>query len=180
MSLLFNMLSRLVVTFLPRSKCPLISWLESWSEVMLGPKKRKSVAFFLICLPWSDGTVCHHLRFLNVKLYASFFTLSFTFIKRLFNSSLLSAIKVVPSAYPRSFICLPTILIPAWASSSPAFCMMYSTYKLNTYVDNIQPWCTPFPILNQSVLPRLVPAAASSLNTGFSGGRKGGLVFPSL
>ena len=38
-----------------------------------------------------------------------------------------------------------TILIPACASSSPAFCMMYSTYKLNKQGDNVQPWCTPFP-----------------------------------
>ena len=44
-------------------------------------------------------------------------------------------------------------LIPACASSSPAFCMMYSTYKLNNQGDNIQPWCIPFPIWNQSVVP---------------------------
>ena len=41
MSLLFNMLSRLVITFLPRSKCLLISWLQSPSAVILEPKKRK-------------------------------------------------------------------------------------------------------------------------------------------
>ena len=43
MSLLFNMLSRLVITVLPRSKCLLISWLQSPSAVILEPKKRKSV-----------------------------------------------------------------------------------------------------------------------------------------
>ena len=42
MSLLFNMLSRLVITFLPRSKCLLISWLQSPSAVILEPKKIKS------------------------------------------------------------------------------------------------------------------------------------------
>ena len=67
---------------------------------------------------------------------------SFTFIKRLFSSSLLSAIRVVSSSYLRLFIFLPAILIPAWASSSLAFCMMYSAYKLN-----VQPWCTPFSAL---------------------------------
>ena len=42
MSLLFNMLSRLVITFLPRSKCLLVSWLQSSSAVILEPKKIKS------------------------------------------------------------------------------------------------------------------------------------------
>ena len=54
MPLLFNMLSRLVITFLPRGKCLLISWLQSPSAVM--------------CLPGSDGTRCHDLSFLNVEL----------------------------------------------------------------------------------------------------------------
>ena len=70
---------------------------------------------------------------------------SFTFFKRLFSSSLLSTIRVVSSAYLRLLIFLPTILIPACASSSPAFLMMYSVYKLNKQGDNIQPWHTPFP-----------------------------------
>ena len=64
MSLLFNILSRLVIAFLPRSKCLLISWLQSPSAVILEPKK-----IFLHCfpnyLPWSDGTGCHSLSFLN-------------------------------------------------------------------------------------------------------------------
>ena len=50
------------------------------------------------------------------------------------------------SAYLRLLIFLPTILIPAYASSSLTFHMMYSVYKLNKQGDNIQPWCTPFPI----------------------------------
>ena len=49
MSLLFNMLSRLVITFLPRSKCLLISWLQSPSAVILEPKKIKSVTVFHCC-----------------------------------------------------------------------------------------------------------------------------------
>ena len=70
-SLLLNMLSRLVITFLPRSKRLLISWLQSPSAVILEPQKIKSDTVFhcfAIYLPWSDGTGCHDLRFLNVEL----------------------------------------------------------------------------------------------------------------
>ena len=77
---------------------------------------------------------------------------SLTFIKRFF-SSLLSAIRVVSSAYLRLLIFLPEIVIPACASSSPAFLMMFSACKLNKQGDNIQPWGSPFPIWNQSVVP---------------------------
>jgi len=70
MSLLFNMLSRLVITFLPRSKRLLISRLQSPSAVILGPRKIICHCFhcFPIYLPWSDGTRCHDLSFLNVEL----------------------------------------------------------------------------------------------------------------
>ena len=68
MSLLLNMLSRLVLTFLPRSKHLLISWLQSPSTVILEPRKIKSDTVFPIYLPWRDGTGCHDLRFLNVEL----------------------------------------------------------------------------------------------------------------
>ena len=70
-SLLFNMLSRLVITFLPRSKCLLISGLQSPSAVILEPPKNKvwhCFHCFPIYFPWSDGTRCHDLRFLNVEL----------------------------------------------------------------------------------------------------------------
>ena len=86
---------------------------------------------------------------------------SFTFIKKLFNSYSLSAIRVVSSSYLRLLIFLLAILIPACVSSSPAFLMMYSTYKLNKQGDIIQPWCTPFPIWNQSVVPGPVLTVAS-------------------
>ena len=78
---------------------------------------------------------------------------SFTLINSLFSSSLLSAIWVVSSAYLRLLIFLPAILIPACVSSSLAFHMMYSAYKFNKQGDNIQPWCTPLPIWNQSIVP---------------------------
>ena len=67
MSLLFNMLSRLVITFLPRSKCLLISWLQSPSAVILEapPKKKVCHCFhcFPIYLPWRNGTGWHDLKF---------------------------------------------------------------------------------------------------------------------
>ena len=71
MSLLFTVLSRLVITFLPRSKRLLISWLQSPSAVILEPRKIKSDTVSTlspsIYLPWSDGTRCHDLSFLNVE-----------------------------------------------------------------------------------------------------------------
>ena len=69
MSLPFNMLSRFVIAFLPRSKGLFISWLWSPSAVILEPKKIKSAnfLFFLFYLPWSDGGLCHDLSFLNVE-----------------------------------------------------------------------------------------------------------------
>jgi len=70
MSLLFNMLSRFVIAFLPRSKRPLFSWLQSPSAVILEPPKNKvchCFHCFPIYLPWSDGTGCHDPSFLNVE-----------------------------------------------------------------------------------------------------------------
>ena len=121
--------------------------------------KNKVSHCFPIHFPWSDGTRCHDLRFLNVE--PTFSLSSFTFIKMLFSSSSLYAIRVVSSAYLRLLIFLPAILIPACASFSPAFLMMYSAYKLNKQADNIQPWWTPFPIWNQSVVPCPVLTVAS-------------------
>ena len=65
------------------------------------------------------------------------------------------------SAYLRLLIFLPAVLIPACASSSRTFLVMYSTYKLNKQGDNTQLWRTPFPIWNQSVVPCLVLTVAS-------------------
>ena len=71
MSLLFNMLSRLVITFLPRSQHLLIPWLQSPSVVILeAPPSKVCYCFhcFPVYLPWSNGTGCHDLNFLNVEL----------------------------------------------------------------------------------------------------------------
>ena len=116
---------------------------------------------FLIYLPWSDGTGCHDLIFWILRFKLAFSLFSFTFIKRLFTSSSLSAIRVVSSAYLKLLIFLLAILTLAYESSSPSFHMMYSTYKLNKQGDNMQPWYTPFPIGNQSVVPCLILTVAS-------------------
>ena len=130
MFLLFNMLSRFVVAFclFPRNKCLLISWLQSMSTGISEPKKIKSgtISTFPFYLPWSDGTRCHDLSFLNVDSQTSFFTLLFTLIKRLFSSFSLSATTVVSFEYLRSLILLLAILIPACDSSSSTFHMMSS------------------------------------------------------
>ena len=102
--------------------------------------------FFPFYLPWNDGTGCHDLSFFECWVLSQFFHSPLTFFKRLFSSSSLSAVRVVSSAYLRLLIFLPAILTPVCASSSPAFFMMYSAYKLNKQGDNIQPWHTPFPI----------------------------------
>ena len=102
MSLLFNMLSRLVITFLPRSKRLLISWLQSPSSVILEPKKIKSVTVSIVSL-----SICHEvmgpdamiLVFWMLSFKPAFSLSSLTFIKRLFSCSLLSAMWVVSSVY---------------------------------------------------------------------------------
>ena len=68
MSLLFNMLSRLVIAFLPRSKRLLSSWLQSPFAVILQPKKMKSVSVLIVSPSICHGTKCHGLSFLNVEL----------------------------------------------------------------------------------------------------------------
>ena len=163
-SLLFNMLSRLLIAFLPGSKCLSVSWWQSPSAVILEPKKRKSVMVSII-----SPSICHKVMgpeamiffFLDVEFEASFFISYFTFIKSLFSSSSLSAFRVMSCAYLRLLIFLLAIMILACASSSLIFRMMYSAYKLNKQAGSIQPWHTPFPVWNQSIVlcPVLIVAS---------------------
>ena len=183
MSLLFNKLSRFVIAFLPRSKHLLISWLQSPSGVVLEPKKMKSITVSIV-----SPSICHERMGMDVMIFVfwmlsfkpAFSLSSFTFIKRLFSSSLLSAIRVVSSVYLRLLLFVSTALIPISASSSPALCMMHSAYKLNKQGDNIQPWCTPFPIWKKSTGPCSLLTVASWPAYRFLRGQEGGLVFPSL
>ena len=103
--------------------------------------------FFPFCMLWSGGTGCHVLKFFwKLSFKPAFLASSFTFIRRLFRSFLLSATRVMSSAYLRLLIFLPAILIPACASSSPAFHMMYSAYKLHKQ-DDTGALTYPFPSL---------------------------------
>ena len=118
MSLLFNTLSRFLIAFLSRSKCVLIWLLQSPSAVILEPKKIKSVTVSIV-----SPSICHEVIapdamifiFWMLSFKSAFSLYSFTFIKRLFNSSSLSAIRVVSSEYLRLLIFLPTI----WSVSIP-------------------------------------------------------------
>ena len=87
------------------------------------------VKCFTIYLPWSNGTGAMNYVFWMLSFKPIFPLSIFTFIKRLLNSSSLAAIRVVSSAYLRLLTFLPTILIPACASSNPAFHMMHSAYR---------------------------------------------------
>ena len=138
--MLFNMLSRFVTAFLPRSKhfFNFIAAVTVHSD--LGSQENRICHFFYcfhIDLPWSDGTRCHDLVFWMLSFKSAFSLSSFTFIKRLFNSSLLSPIRVMSPAYLRLLIFLPAALISACVSSSLALHMMYSGYELNKLGDNV-------------------------------------------
>ena len=85
---------------------------------------------------------------------------SLTFIEKLFSSSSLLLLGLY-HLHIWGYLFLPPILMPTWASSSLSFHMMYSVSKLNKQGDNIQPWCTPFPIWNQSVVPCPILTVAS-------------------
>ena len=153
MSPLFNMLYRLVIAFLPRSKHHLISWLQSLSTVILEPKKIKSVTVSIVY-----PSICHEvmgsdamiLVFWMLNFKPTFSLSSFTFIKRLFISSSLSAIRVVSYAYLMLLIFLVAFFIPACVSSSPAFRMIlciwvkYAGWQYTTLTfsfPNFEPVC---------------------------------------
>ena len=129
----FKMLSKLLITLLPRSKCLLISWLQSLSAVILELEKIKSATVSTV-----SPSICHEVMGLDAIILV-FWMLSFkpalslssfTLINRLFSSSSLSAIRVVSSAYLRLLIFLPAIFIPAWESSSLSFtwCTLHISY----------------------------------------------------
>ena len=162
MSLLFKMLPRFVTAFLSRSSRLLISWLQSPSAVILEPRKRKSIT-----APRFSPSVRHEVMGLDAMILVSLifsFKLAFspsfvTLIKRLFSSFLLSTIRVVSSTYLK--LILSSNLDSSFNPSSPEFHMMCSVYKLNKQGDSIQPWRTPFPIRNQSVVPCPILTVAS-------------------
>ena len=169
MSLLFNMLSSIVIAFPPRSKIFFVFLFFNFMAAVTihsdyGGQENKICHCFHVF-----PSICHEvmgadamiLIFWMLNFKPAFSLSSFTPIKRLFSSSPLSAIRMVSSAYIKLLIFPPLILIPAWDSFSLAFQATYSAYKLNKQGDNIQHCCTPFPILNQSVFPSKVLTVAS-------------------
>ena len=100
--MIFNMLSRLVIAFLPRSKCLLISWLQSPSTVILEPPKMESVTISIV-----SPSICHEvtgpdamiLVFLILSFKPALSLSSFTLIKRIFSSSSLSTIRMLSSTH---------------------------------------------------------------------------------
>ena len=126
MSLLLNMLSRLVLTFLPRSKHLLNAWLQSPSAVILEPRKIKSDNISTVSPSISHevmGPDAMILVFWMLSFKPTFSLSSFTFIKRLFSSSSLSAIRfpalwadALPSEPPWKFEWITCILkgFPRW------------------------------------------------------------------
>ena len=150
-----NMLSRLVVPFLPRSKRLLISWLQSPSAVTSEPKKIKSDTVSTV-----SPSISHEVMGLDAMIFI-FWMFLFHFHQEVFEF-------LFTFCHQDDFICIsevidisPGNLDSNYASSSPAFLMMYSAYKLNKQGDNTQPWRSPFLIWNQSVVPCPVLAVAS-------------------
>ena len=128
------MLSRLVIACLLRSKSLLISWLQSPSAVILEPMKIKSLTVSIV-----SPSICHEVMGLDAMIFVfwmmsfkpTFSLSSFTFTKRFFSSSSLSAVRVVSSAYLRLLIFLPAILIlavlhPIWQF---AWCTLHTSYR---------------------------------------------------
>ena len=156
MSLLFNMLYRLVIAFLPRSKCLLISQLQSPSGVILVPKKTKPITVSIV-----SPFIYHEVKGLDAMILVfgmlsfkpTFSVFSFTFIKRLHSYSSLSAMKSMILQYQKkkkdnnkwryliNFIIavLPGLLL--WASDSHNFISIKYMKKLHVNHSSTLPIC---------------------------------------
>ena len=134
MSLLFNMLSRLVITFLPRNNHLLISWMQSPYAVILEP--RKIVCHCFHCFPsylqWSDGTRRHDVSFLNVEfLFACLFVCLFVFYCSGFCHTLkwiIHGFTCVPHPNPPSHLSLHLIPLGLPSAPGPSACLMHPTW----------------------------------------------------
>ena len=152
MSLLFNMLSRFVIAFLPRSKC--LNFMAAVTVCSdFGAQENKVCHCFhffplLFALKWWNW-IYHGLSLCWVFKPACLLS-SFALIKRFFNSSSLFCPYSGNMCVP--LILLLAVLIPACESSSPAFHMMYSAYRLNKQGDNTQPFVLFFPNFEPVIL----------------------------
>ena len=183
MSLLFNTLPRFVIPFFPRSKCLLISWMQSLSAMILKPKKIKSVTVSIFF-----PSICHEemgpdamiLVFWMLSFKPAFSLSSFTLIKRLFSSSSLPAIRVV-------IICIPEVVDASPRNLDPSLWVIQPSISQDVFCTSVKltEWqyialTYFFPILNQSVIPCLVLTAASCHTYRFLKRQVRCLVFPSL
>ena len=159
MSLLFNMLCRFVMAFLPRSKWLLISWLQSPSSVILEPKKIKSVTVS------SPQPICHKVMGLDaMTLIFLMFTFKPAFHSLTFNKRLQF---LLAFCHYGGVICISEVTGNSSVNLHSSLCFIQSIVSHDVLWvkvkqgENIQPWHTPFPILNQSVVPCLVLTVAS-------------------
>ena len=137
MSLLFIMLSRLVIAFLPKSKHLIITWLQSSSAVILEPEKIESAAVSIV-----SPSIFHEVMgpdaiifiFWMLSFKPVFFTLLFYLQQEAPQFLFTFCHKGGGTCRSEIIDISPVILIPACAASSPAFCMMYSAYKLNKHM----------------------------------------------
>ena len=169
-----------ILNYLSNSSHHYLFRVDFWKFLILVQAMVSYLCVFLDSLGWCQGIWQKNRLFLSLEIgfikevpdamILVFWMLnfqpglslfSFIFIKRFFSSSSLSAIRVVSFVYLRLVIFLPEILIPACKSSSLVFPKMYFACKLNKQGDNTQPWHTPFQISSLSVVPCLVPPAAS-------------------
>ena len=112
---------------------------------------------------WNDGTGCHDLKFFECWVLSQFFTLFFDlhqealqfFLAFCHKSGIICISEVIDISH-RNLASGLYFFHPAWH-----FTWMYSAYKLNKQGNNIQPWCTPFPNWNQSIVPCVALTVAS-------------------
>ena len=137
-------------------------WLKYWSfSFSINPSKEHP-GLISFRIDWLDllavqGTLKsllqHHNSKASILRRSDFFTVQLSHPYMTTGKTIALTRWVVSSAYLRLLIFFLAVLIPACASPSLAFCMMYSAYKLNRQDDKIQLWHTPFPISNQSIVP---------------------------
>ena len=162
MSLLFNTVSKFVIAFLPRSKRLLISWLQSMFTVILEPKKRKSVTVSTF-----SPSVCYEvmgpdamiLVFWMLSFKPALSVSSFTFIKRFFSSVLPLGLSHLHMWGYWYFSCQSWFQLLSHPAQHFTWCTLHRSLKKQG--DNSLPWHTPFPILDQSIIPCPVLTVAS-------------------
>ena len=158
------MLFRLVIAFLPRRKCLLISWLQPPSAVILEPKKIKSLTVSIVSLStyhevMERDAMIFIFWVLNFK--PAFSLSSFTFIKKLLSSSSLSAIMWYHWHIWGFFYISPGNIDSSLCFIQSSILHEVIEYKLNKQGDYKQPTHTRFPYLNQSIIPCLIITVAS-------------------